>query len=207
MGDSHRGQGAAVTSEGAAEDALNVLCNNFTVRNMRLNGNTTSAGLQLDSNTGSVLHTITVDHCHFNGGLYAVESVGGSSFVCIKDSLFRFILEAGGTAITCTDISQTNPNVWEVFDNVFWANENHIYFDNPNTPYSGSWHHNILHATYVPGGTVTQKLDLDVGGSNVIFGNFLGGTFSNAGGYVGGATDEWYGNHCSAGLDSVADPA
>jgi len=207
MGDSHRGQGAAVTSAAADEDALNVLCNNFTVRNMRLNGNTTSAALRLDSITGSAIHAITVDHCHFNGGLYGVECYGGSSFVTIKDSLFRFILEAGGIAIGCSDASATQPNVWEIENNIFWANANHISFTGADGPFNATIRYNVLHAAYFDD-VVANKIHMGNGGGyNAVYANFCGGTFSHAGGYQeGGTGDNWYGNYSAAGIDSVTLP-
>ena len=43
-------------------------------------------------------------------------------------------------------------------------------------------------------------------GTSFVFGNFLGGTYSKAGGYNTEANDEWYGNMVDTGVSS-ADPA
>lgn len=90
---------------------------------------------------------------------------------------------------------------WEIVNNVFMKNTNHLV--------AGLYESVIQDNMF--GNFTTLGLDLrgGAGGLNVITKNYLTGTYSNVGGYYrSAATDEWAGNfNTLAGGITVADPA
>lgn len=198
--------GAVYWASGSSSAShLTVLARGWRIAGFEFECPTTVAAVQLDHTNGNAAYT-QVDSCHFTGGKYGINAIGAPFYVNILRNKFDLIQTAGGIALGAT--AGANCNIWLVDGNIFVANINHIKFISASAPYNGTWTHNVLHDTWVPGGSVTSAMDLTTqAASNVIFDNFLGGTFSIAGGYRGGSTDNWYNNHCSAGYDYVTDPA
>lgn len=88
---------------------------------------------------------------------------------------------------------------WNIHDNVFMANTNHI---------DSGFTQSVIERN-VFGKFTTISIDLTGGADNIVSDNTLSGTYSIAGGYVAsGASDEWGGNRnvISGGI-TAADPA
>lgn len=198
--------GAVYWASGASgSNCLTVLARGWRISGFEFECPTGAAGIQLDHTNGNAAYT-HIDNCHFTGGKYGVDAIGAPNYVRISNNMFSLLQTAGAIALGAT--AGANCNVWVVDGNLFVANINHIVFIAASAPYSGTWFNNILHDTWVPGGAVTSAMDLTTSaGSNVIFHNFFGGTFSIAGGYRGGSTDEWFANFSAQGIDYETDPA
>lgn len=189
-----------LASEAPGEPVLTVRARGWRISGFEFAGPTAEAAIKLmkDGETLSADYT-QIDHCHITGGLLGIDGYGAPSFVRILDNLFDFILEGDGRAIDSGLVSTSNPNVWEILRNTFWANKNHIFFSSGFGPGNATIMHNVLHKHIVAGDDVGYMISLGGGGgANVITQNFLGGDYSVVGGYRSeNPDDEWFGNYAN----------
>lgn len=138
--------------------------------------------------------------CRFSGAGIGVRLTATS----FTENPFN-VLIAGNKFNACTYgilATAAQPNSCQVKDNVFQGCTNAI-----TAKFQAS---TIGPGNVVQGFTAASSSGgIDVrsgGGNNFIVGNYLGGTYSNAGGYNGESGDQWYGNFGSGGVTS-SDPA
>lgn len=134
--------------------------------------------------------------CKFVAGQNHIEFKGGLSQVVIRDCDFfgataDSLLETVGAGVG------TN-NHFRILNNDWHDNAAHIDV--------------ALNYATIKGNTFGKasgdKVDLRGGSENMVWGNAMYGTYSNAGGYYAGTNDEWGGNYNSlSGGVTAADPA
>ncbi len=203
------GESPKLTSASTSAATLTVRGRGWRIMNLYVDAPTAEAAIKLDAKTAGCVSAFTViENCNISWGKYGIDSYGGPGLVTVRNNLFNFLTETGAMAITATDASASQPNVWLIENNNFVANLNHICFTNADGPFNATIRYNTFHGDAF-GVTISQKCNLGNGGGyNNVYANFMGGTFSHAGGYQEGATgDNWYGNYTAAGIDSVTLPA
>ena len=148
----------------------------------------------------SSLYTI-IEGNLFDGawtGLYGIALYGLGDRVIIKDNWFLEHGAGGATAIKgFLPGAQDLPYECIVEGNIFMENVNHVV-----CPFLCSL---IRGNTFFTGNLIpfTLALDLTGGGSNIVSGNILQGTYSHAGGYVDGVGDLWANNTIAAGWTTI----
>lgn len=135
-----------------------------------------------------------IDNIEVNGGGIFVRLVGAPD----RWKMLRvYAHDMADHVIKCSNVSHSPALGAEIAHCQFMNNSNHVL-----APLSDSLvHHNDFHAAGFSK-TATVKLDLRGGGNNKVTDNFVGGTFSNAGGYYAGtsANDEWCNNRNNGGF-------
>ena len=185
----------------SATPLLTVRQQGWKFYNILWDGPSDAAAIQLFRDAGSgddeddASHAI-IQGCKFVAAQNHIELKGGLSQVEIYSNLFfgataDSILETVGAGVG------TN-NYHRIIGNSFHNNASHIDVG-------------LNYATVkdnVFGAASGDKVDLRTGSENVVVGNALYGTYSNAGGYYAGTNDEWGGNYNSlSGGVTAADPA
>ena len=210
---SHAPTWAAATAAGTA---LTLRVEGWTVEGITFETGAAGTAIRLDEVPGSSYsaYKTTIRNCRFDGlwgGLYGVNFSGAPHRVLIEGCEFLEYRrgDASAFAIYVTDSTHTNPYECHVHGNMFWENENHIgnlgsiRGFNVSTFIGNTFYEGQLIAT-------TLKLDLRGGsqGNNIVTGNFMGGVYSQAGGYYAhaGATNQgWIGNTAEPTPATVAD--
>lgn len=145
-------------------------------------------------------------HAELLGNRFAGAGIGvritATSFT---ENPFNILIK-GNTFNGCTTaISATaaQPNMIQILDNYFPSNTSAITAKLQASVIKGNTI-NVFTASGNSGG-----IDLrNGGGNNLVTGNFLGGAFSNAGGYNGESGDNWWGNMANVtGGVTQADPS
>lgn len=143
-----------------------------------------------------------IQNCRFVSGKFGIKDVAGTYRVTVRGCDFFALSESGGCAIITTGTGVAVPLNWLVEDNHFAQNVSHMRV---------SLNYGIIRNNSFGNFTTTGIKTTEVsaqGSYNMIYGNALSGTYSNAGGYTGAATDEWGGNYNSlSGGVTAADPA
>lgn len=141
--------------------------------------------------------------CRFDAGKVGIENAGGASFCTVSGNLFRGLTESGGAGIKCTSTSVAVPLAWRIEDNHFHNNASHIL---------SSMSYSTIKGNTFGRFTATLSVDIDdqpsanQGEYNVIWGNYLSGTFGVTA-YPAGTNNEWGGNANSvSGGWTDADP-
>jgi hypothetical protein len=152
--------------------------------------------------TDSSLYTI-IEGNLFDGawsGLYGILMYGIGDRVIIKDNWFlEHNANAGATAIKGILPGMQDPPYECILEgNIFMENANHVVL--PLLLCSLVRGNVFFTGNLVP---FTLALDLTGGGSNIVTGNVLQGTYSHAGGYVDGAGDLWANNTIAAGWTTI----
>ena len=198
-------QWAAPTSGGtAAQATLRVLQQGWRFSNFLMTAiDANAACIEIVRNAGAGDAERDASHASMLGMRFSGAGIGVRGGVAgtfteipynveIAYSQFDNMTTAISSAIEC--------NAWSIHDNRFFANTNNITMviraaDITNNVIAGATTNNIV----LTGAT----------GGNRITKNFLGGTFSIAGGYSSAAAgDEWWGNFADvAGGVTQADPA
>ena len=146
-----------------------------------------------------------------NQGLAGIDwqsSVAGNPLVTIRRNGF-YGFTSGSTVGKCLDCSNSGidqPRFIVIEDNWFGDSDNLIDM-NPRGFKESVIRRNTFYAN---GGNQNpdEKIDNTGGNDTLVYENYLGGTYSNAGGYVAGTNDEWGGNYNSlSGGITAADPA
>lgn len=163
-----------------------------------------AAGVEIVRNADSGNDERDASHCCVIGNRFAGAGVGvritATSFT---ENPFNVLVQGntfnGNT--TALLAASAQPNMCQILDNYFISNTSAI---------TAKFQASIIARNVIGIFTAASSSGgIDVrsgGGNNKIFGNWLGGTYSNAGGYNGAAGDEWFGNFASTGVTS-SDPA
>lgn len=152
--------------------------------------------------SGSGAKFLEIANCLLCGSTYAtgfaVDTDDPNPLTVIRDS---YIYQHTNVGLTSSNVYCLQ---WEVARCIFWNNGNHIAPKNSKGWQASVIHDSVFHkwkAAY----ETTIKIDMRGGAGNCIGpNNFLGGAYSNAGGYYACATDEWRGNHSSASENGSA---
>ena len=205
-------------SDLAASPCLTIRQLGWRVTGFRFRPPVSSSAIQLAWVPASeyVGNHVIVDNNQFFGewqGLYGVELTGAPFNVQILNNEFAEIGSIGGGgaayAICVTDSSEANPYENRIIGNVFWENDNHIGSVSSDRAWNVSlFMHNVFHPGVL--NPTVLKLDLRGGtrGRNIVTQNYMGGAYTNAGGYYANAitTDVyWTGNTADATIGTVAD--
>ena len=190
-------------SEATTTPLLTVRQQGWKIYNILFDGPADAAAIQLFRDAGSgdaeddASHAI-IERCKFVAGQNHIEFKGGLSQVELYGNLFfgataDSILETVGAGVGTNNYHRFIGNHWH-------NNDTHIDMAcNSATIYGNTFGLRSGSAAYI---------DLSGGASNVVWGNYLSGTYSNAGGYTAGTNDEWAGNfNVLSGGVTAADPA
>lgn len=189
----------------AAQATLRLLQQGWTITNFLFNMiDTNAAGIEVVRNAGADNAERDASHATIVGNIFAGAGVG--------------------VRLTATSFTENPYNVY-IGDNKFTANTFGIaaVAAQPNSCIiKGNWIQGCtnaitakLQASTIVGNVIqgftaaSSSGGIDVrsgGGNNFITGNYLGGTYSNAGGYNGESGDQWQGNFGSGGV-TTTDPA
>jgi hypothetical protein len=196
--------------------ALTVLQTGWTIEGFTFE--TGAAGTAIDLNgTGSTgAYKTTIRNCRFDGlygGLYGINFIGAPHRVRVENCEFLEYRRLDNTAygICVTDTSDSNPYQCHIVGNVFRNCENYIGSVASDRAFNMSlFQGNVFvtsHAALIP---VQYYLDLRGGsrGYNIVTGNFMGGAYTNAGGYYANAATPnncWVGNFADPTPATVAD--
>lgn len=172
----------------------------WRVSGFRFYGNTGAAAVVLrhtDTGANDIAIRTIIDNCYFDGlttGLYGLESHGCYD-VWIVNNTFQLWNNVGNTAtgmiVTTTPLAIPYRN--HIIGNVFEDSDNGMIW-----PSNGSefYLNRVKPTGYAY--TMVQAFNTSIvgnpGDDNHVVGNYFGGDYSIAGGYRGGAADEWYGN-------------
>lgn len=191
-------------SHGATTPLLKIRGQGWHIENILFVPPSDAAAIYLDRNALSNVSEYDASHaeivdCRFAGGQNAID-VTDCFNVHLKGNTFQ---DATAAAITSTGQGVAQPLMPLIEDNEFNNNDTHI-----SVAYSRG---TIKHNTF--GKFTTLSIDLTDGGAggggnNVVWGNYLFGTYSAVGGYVvAAASDEWGGNfNVLTGGVTAADP-
>lgn len=177
---------------------------------VRFRGTTTAS---FSVSLGNGAHYATFRRCRFQGraggmGALIANEVSADN-VEINDCQFLYFNTAEqGYAIWAPHSGGYTYSGWLIKDCRFLGNLVHIGLTAKSCTIGGC---HLQHKGLGPDGaeiTATTKIDLsgDGTGWNQVHGNYLGGTYSNAGGYTAGTNDEWIGNFIAGGL-TTANPS
>lgn len=201
----------------AATDAvcLTISAANVEVAGFRFTAPVRSAG----SPAAILLSNASYAHIHGNrfqgatGSYYAIYSpVCNSDNVIIEGNDFEYLNTATeGSAIYCLEAGGLSYSDWIISGNKFSSCIRAIYLNGRVCLISGN---HIAQAGITSAGAVgtnvtTTKITLSGvsgtnSGANQVHGNYLGGTYSIAGGYITGASgDDWSGNFVIAGATTA----
>jgi hypothetical protein len=166
----------------------------------------TAAGVEIVRNAGSGDDERDGSHCEIIGCRFAGAGIGirltATSFT---ENPFNVLIQ-GNTFNGCTTAISAvaaQPNMVQILDNYFTSNTSTITAKLQASIIARNII-NIFTASGSSGG-----IDLrSGGGNNLVTGNWLGGAYSNAGGYNGESGDKWWGNFADvSGGVTQADPA
>lgn len=193
----------------AGADLLNVYGRGWQFANIAFDCPVDGAAVKLHRNASSGTDEYDAGHarfygCRFDAGLYGIENAGGCGFTKVVGCDFRGLTETGGAGIVCTSTSVAVPLRWDIEDSRFHNNASHIL---------SSMSYSTIKGNAFGRFTATLSIDIDdqpsanQGEYNVIFGNYLSGTYG-ATAYPPGSNNEWGGNYNSlSGGVTAADPA
>ena len=191
----------APTSPTAATPLLKLREQGWTLQNLFMSAETDGECVylnRLETDANRDASHFAAYGCVFGGGLYGIRDVGGNGYVQIKGCRFQNISGSSAYAIRNTSTSIANPLQWEIVDNVFRNNKNHIL-----SPLSQA---KVAHNDFgIVGNSVTAVIACSLTGglNNSVFLNILNrpaNTSPNATLYVGGTNDLWTHNY---GTDAV----
>lgn len=206
---SHRPTWAATAAPGTA---LTVNAEGWTIEGITFETGAASTAVTLNADA----YKTTIRNCRFDGlygGLYGVNFVGAPHRVTIEGCEFIEYRRTDNTAygMIVTDSTSSNPYQCNIINNRFRNCENYIGSLNSNRAWNMSlFQGNVFvtsHAALIP---VQLYLDLRGGsrGYNIVTGNYMGGVYSNAGGYYANAATPdtcWMGNMTEATPGTVGD--
>lgn len=202
----------------AAGTALTIRAPGWRVTGFRFGWTGDGTGIVIDRSDAAGYEAVmtVIDNNRFWGaynGMYAIDLQGAPSNCRILNNEFGEIRSVGaaGTAyaIISTDSTDANPYLTTIAGNTFWECENYIGSVGGARGFNLSYIcNNMFHAGVLIPATI--KLDMRGGtrGLNVVTGNYMGGQYTQAGGYYANAvtTDAyWTGNFALATIATVAD--
>lgn len=190
----------AWTGAAAGTSGLDMRAVGWRVQGFRFYGKTGASCVVLrhtDSGANDIAIRTVITDCYFDGlttGLYGLESHGCYD-VWVVNCTFKLWNNVANTAtgmiVTTTPLAIPYRN--HIIGNVFEDSDNGMMW-----PSNGSlFAHNYVKPTgyaYTMVQAFNTSLVANPGDDNLVVGNFFGGDYSIAGGYRGGAADEWFGN-------------
>lgn len=206
-----KGEDVQITSAAVDVATITVRARGWRISKLTINCPAEEAGIKLDYASENCIPDYSeIDHCHIMGGLRGIDAFGSATHAParIKISYNQFDWILGPTDVEGIAIGSSagiNCNVWEIKHNTFQVNGNHILFIAAQAPQSFTIRHNVFHSQFS-----INRINLSANSVwNIITQNFLGGEYSNAGGYLAGAVNnQWYGNFADVvGGITQADPA
>lgn len=158
---------------------------------VRLLSNAASGNSERDASHASFLG------CKFANGTMGIESDGGQAHVLVDDCEFNNLTDG----IKCANTSVRVNQYWTIRNSIFMNNTNHIRSSLTYSEIKGNTFGKFTTISIDPAFNSSQGTD------NVIWGNYLSGTYSDAA-YVPGTDNEWGGNFNSlTGGVTADDPA
>ncbi len=203
-------------SGAAADPCLDVRAEGWVVDGFEFECPASDAGVVLQEVPGesySAYKTV-IQNCVFDGlwgGLYGINFLGAPHRVGIYDNWFIEMHQGGNDAfcIYVTDSVHTNPYQCEVIGNTFKDSDN--YIGNLASIRGFNVSH-FIDNVFEEGVLLIPAIYLDLrGGSrgmNIVTGNFMGGAYTNAGGYwphAATTNSHWVGNTAEPTPATVAD--
>lgn len=140
-----------------------------------------------DDDERDASHAQFID-CRFSDGFIGIENNGGAGHVIVEGCRFYGMTGSGSAGIKCTSTSVAVPLRWVIRNNEFTGNTSHIL---------SSFSSSIIRGNTF--GVFSATLSVDIqnngaqGSENVIWGNYLAGTYG-ATAYPPGTDNEWAGN-------------
>ncbi|MGD8498997.1 MAG: hypothetical protein PVJ86_00025 [Phycisphaerales bacterium] len=192
----------AVQWEGDAADvaSLDMRAVGWRVSGFRFYGQTSDACVVLrhtDSGANDIAIRTIIDNCYFDGlttGLTGLESHGCYD-VWIVNCTFKLWNNVANTAagmrVTTTPLAIPYRN--HVIGNVFEDSDNGMIWPSNGSLFAHNYVKPVGYA-YTMVQAFNTSLVANPGDDNLVVGNYFGGDYSIAGGYRGGAADEWFGN-------------
>lgn len=166
----------------------------------------TAAGVEIVRDAGAGDAEIDASHTEILGCRFAGAGIGvRMTATSFTENPFNILIQGNTFNGNTTSISAAaaQPNMVQILDNYFPSNTSVITAKLQSSIIKGNVI-NVFTAASSSGG-----IDLrSGGGTNFVTGNFLGGAFTNAGGYNGESGDIWWGNMANvSGGVTQADPA
>lgn len=162
---------------------------------------TNAACVEICRNAGATDLERDASHAQFLGMRFSGAGVGIRGGVAGVFTEIPFNVEVGFSQfdnMTFAMRSAIECNAWSIHDNEFGPNTNHITMV---CRAMKIWKNNFGAFTAA---SSSGAIDLRGGsGINHVYGNYLAQTYSHAGGYQEGTTDNWYGNYISTGISSA----
>lgn len=187
----------------AATPLVKVLQQGWQFSNILFNPPADAAAIQLYRDAGAgdlerdASHAI-VEGCRFTGGQDGIQNIE-CAFVIVRGNLFT--LHTGSAIKSSAGAGVALPYESRIYDNWFMDNANHIIY---------AANYGFIQRNYL-GKFTTKGIDLSAGAGqyNVIYNNYLSGTYSIVGGYKkANANDDWGGNwNSGVGILTAAAPA
>ena len=194
---SNNGYSAATWKAAVQTDPLLILRQQgWRLSNLLLDAPTSDAAIEFIRDAASGDSERDSSHAEILGCRFASGATG--ILITGTENVFNVRVE-GCTFNDLTDaIKGDTAWRWQIIGNEFHSNTNHVD--------SGFTQSVIRGNTF--GKFTTKSIDLTGGANNVVYTNYLYGTYSNVGGYTAGTGDEWGGNYNSiTGGLTAADPA
>lgn len=140
-----------------------------------------------------------IEDCLFNGSSVALfgidfqSNIAGNPLCTIRNNTF-YAFDPGTTAacIKCSASGIDQPGLALIEHNTFMGCDNYIDM-NPRGFKNSVIRYNTFHAA-----TADENFDNTGGTDCQVYGNAMGGVYTNAGGYVAGSGDDWSGNMSEA---------
>lgn len=191
------------TSDGEGEPCIDLNAARWDIQGFRFNPPVGEAAIKIHQWDGGVNpnNKAPQTRIHNNtffglaGGLYGINIYGGAYEVHITDNIFSFMIGANARCITATSTSFAVPYRTLIANNQFHESRNHVVMDSNAGMILGNVFQDVGGAI-----TTTTKLKLtsvlsDQGKANMVHGNYFGGEYTTANGYVPATGDDWGGNY------------
>lgn len=191
----------AWTGSDAAVASLDLRAVGWVIKGFRFYGQTTAACVVLrhtDSGANDIAIRTIFEDCYFDGlttGLTGIESHGCYD-VWVKNCTFKLWNNVANTAagMRTTTTPLAIPYRNHIIGNVFEDSDNGMIWSSNGSLFAHNYVKPVGYAYTMVQAFNTSTIG-NVGDDNMVVGNYFGGDYSIAGGYRGGAADEWFGNY------------
>jgi len=209
----HQPTWAAATAAGTA---LTVLQEGWTIEGFTFETGAAGTAVLLNGTGSTGAYKTTIRNCRFDGlygGLYGINFVGAPHRVRVENCEFLEYRRLDNTAyaMIVTDSSDSNPYQCNIVGNIFRNCENYVGSLNSDRAWNMSLFQGNVFMTGLAG-LIPPQLYLDLRGGtrgyNIVTGNYMGGVYTNAGGYYANAATPdtcWMGNITESTPGTVGD--
>jgi len=188
-------------SAAADEIALDLRCLGWRITGFRFYGKASAPCIELhhtDLGGNDIAIRTIIDHNYFDGqivGETGIESHGCYD-VWVTDNTFSLWNNAGNTAagMRTTTTPLAIPYRNHVARNMFYDNDNNMIWSSNGSLFYDNIVQSVGYAYSAVQSFQTSTIG-NVGDDNMVTGNYFSGDYSIAGGYRGGAADQWFGNY------------